>query len=141
MSVRRVRVERDVGNYAELGKRFFTAATVRGTSPFGFVASRPSAVFRSRFDHRKNRERRNAELHALLGVRQQRVDRIAVDPGHRGDRFGAALAVDHEHGIDQIIGGQTVFPHQTARKIVAAVPAHPALREITQDFHTTSPSN
>jgi len=71
-------------------------------------------------------------------VRQQLVDRIPVYTGHRADGFGAALAVDHEHGINQVVGGQTVLKHQPTGELVAAVTAHPALRELTEDFHSTT---
>jgi hypothetical protein len=71
-------------------------------------------------------------------MRQQLVDRIPVYTGHGVDCFSAALAVDHEYGINQVVGGQTVFTYQTAGEFVAAVTAHPALRELTEDFHSTA---
>jgi hypothetical protein len=45
LSVRRVGIERDVGDDAEPGSAFLSARTARCTSPSAFQASRPSSLF------------------------------------------------------------------------------------------------
>ena len=87
------------------GKRFFSSAFL---------------VLQFGVDDRKQRHHRNAELHALLGHRQQQVERQALHAGHRGHVLALVLAVQHEHGVDQVVGRQRVFAHQAAGEVVAA---------------------
>ena len=106
------------------GKRFFkgghgarnqTAAVGRFASVGGFELL---------VDGGKKRERRDAQLQAGLGVLDQPVTGVAQNARHRPDRLGAAFAFDHEHRVDQVVGGQHVLAHQAARKIVAPHAAH-----------------
>ena len=84
-------VERHVGHHAQLaGSCFFSSRTTRGTRPSrvpGFAAVRR---LERGIDHREQRHRRDAELHALLGHRQQQVEAQALHAGHGGHRLRAA---------------------------------------------------
>ena len=85
------------------GKRFFSAATARGTSPLGLNASRPSAVFSFCSIAGNSASAGISQLQALLGDRQQLVDGEALDAGHGSHFLSAGFAVDDEHRIDQVV--------------------------------------
>ena len=112
LSVARVRVERDVGDHAELGKPFLDGAHGSRDEALGMPCGGGVQRLEFRRDHRKQRDGRNAQRHALLGIAQQEVDALARDSRQRWHRLLAVLAVEHEHRIDEVVGGQAVFTHQ-----------------------------
>ena len=128
--MRRERVERDVGDHAELGNSFFTARTARLRDSVGVPGlARVQALLLDRRDGNK-RDRRDPEPHQTLAFAQQLIDRQPVDSRHRSDRLALAAAVDDENRVDQRIDGQVGFAHQTARKLVAAHAPHAGIAEM-----------
>ena len=125
LAVAGVRVERDVGDHAQLGELLFSARMARHTGCRGSVASRPSSRLQLRRRHRKQRHRRDAQLDRLSATGQQQVDRQPLDAGHRCDRLAPVLAVQHEHRQDQVVGRQPVLGHQPAGPGIGAVAAGP----------------
>ena len=114
--MRRERIERDVGDHAQLGTGLLTARTARCARPSGFHASRPSSALGFAGRYRKQRERRNAQRHELFGLaRPARRPTRARCPAC-GDRLAPAAALDDEHGLDQVVRGQGVFAHEAPRK-------------------------
>ena len=108
------------------GKRFFSSRTARGTRPSGLVASTPSGVFSAGSMTGKQRHHRHAQRHALLGHGEQAVDAAPLHAGHAGHVLRLAVAVEHEHGQDQVGRGQAVLAHQVAREGIAAQAARAA---------------
>ncbi len=73
----------------------------------------------------KQRHDGDPQLDRFAHRLDQQVDRQAVDAGHRGHRFLLSLPVPNEHGPDQIIDGQLMFPNEGPRPGEASVAAHP----------------
>jgi hypothetical protein len=46
-----------------------------------------------------------------------------VDAGHRRDLPLDSGSVDHEEGLDQVAGGEAMFPNETPDRLGAAEPA------------------
>jgi hypothetical protein len=78
----------------------------------------------------------NAQLQTLLCERQQSIYGHALDAGHRRHRLRRVRAVEHEHGVNQIIAGVSDVRVLDGReKIVAAQSTHAALRVLTKGIH------
>src|ERR1035438_2749841 len=86
-------------------------------------------------EHRKERQHRNAECHAGLGDGQQLVERAALNPGHRAHVLRLALAIEHEHRIDEIARVQARLAHQLAAPGVATQAPRPAVRVGRRGLH------
>ena len=121
LPVRGVRVERDVGDHAQVREARLQRAHRALHQAFLVPGRRGIERLGLRRGHRKQRDRRDAQLAGQLADAQQLVDRHALDAGHRGHRRAAGQLV-HEHGVDQVIGGQDRLAHETARELVAAHP-------------------
>ena len=93
---------------------------------------------------RKKRERRNAGVEAGLSVREQEIDALPRDARKGGDRFLALRAVEDEHGVDEILGGQSRFAREPSRELDAAHAARPLQRKfsVERERHrgTSSPA-
>ena len=129
LAVRRVRVERDVGDHAELRHGLLDRAHCALREPFGipgFAAVEALDVARR---HREQRQRRDAQLGERLGLAHQLIDRDPLDAGHALDRLAPRAALDDEHRIDEIVGAERALAHQPAREFVAAHAAHASARE------------
>ena len=78
---------------------------------------------------RKQCHDRNPALHALLGNLQKLLDRVAMHARHRADRHrvarGRPVVLVDKDGVDQIVGTQVMFLHQTPGKVLPSVAAHP----------------
>jgi hypothetical protein len=77
-------------------------------------------------NHREQGHDRNAELYALLGHRQQQVQTQALHAWHGRDSLTTLLAVQYEHGVNQVMDAECVLAYQIAGELVAAQPAGPA---------------
>jgi hypothetical protein len=113
------------------GNSFFRRATTVGTSPSGFQASSAPGVFLAPSTTGNRARAGTPSPKRRFGNRQQPVQTHALDPGHRGHGFGSIRAFEHEHGIDQIVGGKCVLTHQAPREIVTTHPTHSGSREMT----------
>jgi hypothetical protein len=80
--------------------------------------------FEAGIDHREQRQRRDAELDAVLGHRQQQVDADPLDPRHRRHGFALALPVQNEHRIYKVIRRKCVLTHQAPGEVVATHTTH-----------------
>ena len=85
-----IRVEGDVGEHAEFGSAF-SSPTTRGIRPSGLAASMPSGVLRAGSMAGNSDGTRDAQLDALLGHGQQRVERVAHHARQRGHGLLYAL--------------------------------------------------
>ncbi len=124
LAVRGVRIQRDIGDHAQLRKTFFQRGHCARHQTFGIDGFAPVRCFQCAFNRRKQRNCRNPGLETAVGMAQQLVDGVALHPRHRIHGDSAVFTVDDEHRIDQIIRGQTVFAHQAPRKLVLAHAAH-----------------
>ena len=91
--------------------------------------------FQLGLDDRTKRERRDAELQALLGDRQQLVDRHPLHAGHGSHFLRAGFSVQHEDRIDEIPRDECGLAHQAARELVAPHAPHPHCREAAVNLH------
>ena len=87
----------------------------RALGPAGRVARLARVVRRGvEGGYGEQRDGRNAQFDAAPGGFDQQVDAQAFDPGHGGHFFGLPLAFQHEHGPDEVIGGQCMLTHHSA---------------------------
>ena len=92
-----VGIERDVGDDAERRKARLQRAHGARHQPLRIPCRGGVERLVLCADHRKQRDRRHAELHAALGVAQQQVDALARDAGQRRHGVFAPGAVLDEH--------------------------------------------
>jgi hypothetical protein len=120
-------VERHVGHHAQTGKLFLQRPHHGGHQAVGVGRFAADRVFQRGADHREQRHHRDAQLHAVLGHRQQQVQAQAFHAGHGGHGLAAALAFEHEHRVDQVVDADRVLAHQVAGEFVAAQAARTAV--------------
>ena len=77
---------------------------------------------------REQGDGRHPEAQELLGLAQEPVDGEALHPRHRLDGLPSPLALEHEIGCDQVVGGDPCLAHQPAGEVVTAHPPHPRAR-------------
>ena len=135
LAVRSVGVERDVGHDAELGEALLELRDGARHQSAGVVGLATVERLELLLDDGEQRQGGNAKLETDLGLPQQPVDRHALDPRHRGHLFGAILAVEHEHRIDQVICGKHAFAHQPARELVAPHAPHAHRGKAAEHVH------
>ncbi len=51
------------------------------------------------------------------------INREVVDTGHRGDLPLDTATVNHEKGLDQVAGGEVMFPDETSHRLGATAAA------------------
>jgi hypothetical protein len=124
LSMGRVRVEGDVRHDAQL--REVALQFAHGARDEAVRVRRFDAVIglQRRFDDGEQREHGDTQRDGLFGHLQQQVDRQALHARHRRDLLALVLAVEDEHGVDQVGGGDDIFAHQGARERVAPHAAH-----------------
>ena len=98
------------------GTAALTARIARAINPSGFQASAPSGVFKFGSIFGNNAIAGMPRLLMRSHSRNQFVDRIAFDAGHRRDALPHRLAVDDEHRIDQVVGAEVVFREPACRE-------------------------
>ena len=130
LTVDGVGIERHVGDDAELREFLLQRPHHARHEAFGVVRLFGELGLERLVDHREQGQCRHAELHRTLGRLQQQVEALALDAGHGTDFLDALLAIEHEHRVDEIIGGQRVLAHQAAGEVVAAHAAHAGAREV-----------
>jgi len=135
LAVAGVGIERHVGDHAQLRETRLERLHRTRHQPLGVPGLFGALGLARRVDHREQGERGHAELQRIFGNAQQFVDRHALDAGHRGHGLGARFAIEHEDRVDQIVGGQDVLAHQTAREIVTAHAPHADRRKGSSGSH------
>ncbi len=124
LPVRRKGIKGDVGNDTEARKLLFhrphrgLGDTVRIP---GFA--RIQRLFLDRSD-REQGNGRDLETHQGLALAQSLIDRQPLDARHGGHRLALAAALDHEHRVNQRVGAQVGFTHQTAGELIAPHAPH-----------------
>jgi len=73
----------------------------------------------------------------LLGHGQEPVDAHALHARHRIHILRAGFAVEHEHRVDEVVGGEHRLAHEPAREIVSPHAPHPHCRELAVELHLT----
>ena len=113
-----VGVKRHVGDHPQLRKARLQGQHATWHQPVRIPGFLCTVALAGDVDHRKQGQRGHAQAQRFFGDLQQTVDRHALDTWHRSHRFGALLAIEYEHGIDQIIRAQYVFAHQATGKFI-----------------------
>ena len=137
LSVGRVWIERGVRNDTEVRHRALRRLYGARNQPVRIPRLGTVQAAQGEFDIGKERDRRNAEFRHGLQLVDQPVDRIPLDTRHGLDRLHPVLALDDEHGIDEIVGGQRGFLHQPPREFPGAHAAHAGSWELAR--HERSP--
>ncbi len=131
LPVRRVRVERDVGDDDEIGKPALDCPNralheAIGIGAFGAVQQLEAAV-----DDREQGDGRNTEILYNGEFFEQAADISAADAGHRRHGLAVGLAVVHEDRVDEVGARQRRLGDETAQRRSAAAAAHAQLGELT----------
>ncbi len=122
-------IERHIGDNPQLRE-----AGLEGTGSALGQAIRVVGLFRHQAlalqrSHREQGDGWHPELHQLGRFLQQQIDGETLHPGHGGHGLTALLPLQHEHGVDEIVGRQYVLAHQTTAEIMFAHPAQAATRK------------
>ena len=139
LTVRGVGIQGDVAHDAEIGTGGFDCLHRTGNEALGiggFDAVRRLEIV---FDVREESYHRNPEFHHLFAFGDEFIHGVAHHARHRRNRFTIVLAFFDEHGEDEIVGGEHVFAHQTAGKIVVTHAAHAFHRVLTESLHFDIP--
>ena len=124
LAVRGVRVEGDVGDHPERRHGLLERADRALHQSFRVPGLAAVERLGRAVRHREQRERRDAQPHQFLGLLDQFVDADPLDAGHRRYRHALPGALDDEHRVDQVVGGQPCLAHQPAGERVPAHAAH-----------------
>ena len=97
------RVERHIADHAEFGAGLLDCANGPADQIVAITCQRAIIVLECRVDRRKDGNGRNAKSLCFLRLRDQPVDALTRNAGHRCHRFGLVLALDDEQRPDQIV--------------------------------------
>jgi hypothetical protein len=97
-------VQRHVGQQAQVGEALLQLAHRARHQAVGVGGLAAVGRLQRRVDHREQRHHRHTQLHAVFGHREQAVQAAALHAGHAGHVLHLALAVEHEHRQDQVVG-------------------------------------
>ena len=129
LAVRRERIERDVGDHAELRKCLLQRAHRALREAFGIPRLARIEALRVGRRHRKQRERRDAELGASPATRtSSSIDRRST-PGIDGTGSRTPRPSTTNTGMIRSAGAEIGLAHQRARERIAAHAAHASARE------------
>ena len=120
LAVAGVRVERDVGDDAQVGQCLLECGHHTRHQAVRVVGLARVERLERRVDNREQRKCGDAEVARLLGGLEQQIERLALDPRHRGHRFFAPGAVEHKHRQDEVGRAQRRLAHHAARPVVVA---------------------
>ena len=129
VAVAGVRVERDVGDEAELRELPLDGAAGLADEIAVVEGLAAALVLEMRLGVRKERDRRDVERDRPPGLAHRLVDAEPVDARHRRDRNAPLLAVDEKERPDEVARRQHVLRDQPPRPFRLAVAAR-ALREV-----------
>ena len=124
VAVRRIWVERDVGQNTDLGHRIFDGADRSADQVVG--AKRFLGALRAELLGRVREERdaRNAEIGRLARFGRDAIDAPAADARKRTDRLLAVAALADEQGPDEVGRMQPVLGKHRAHPRARAPAAH-----------------
>ncbi|QTK78957.1 hypothetical protein AT6N2_C1172 [Agrobacterium tumefaciens] len=120
-------VERDIGDHADIGDGFFDRKRRLIDQIVCFERVGAGLVAQLHLDIREGGDGGNAKVGRFLRCFHQLIDAHAVDAWHGRDRLKNIVARHDEHRPDEIVNGQAVFLHQTARPIRFAIAPHAAM--------------
>ncbi len=118
-------IERDVAEHAEVRKFLLDGAHRLAHEIVGVDRLGAVLVAQARLGIGKQRDAGDVQFHRALGFAHRLIDGKPVHAGHRGDGGAPVVAVGHEQRPDQVVRGENVFAHQTARPFRLAVAARP----------------
>jgi hypothetical protein len=118
-------IERDVAEHADVGEFLLDRAHRLADQIVRIERLRTLLVAQRRLGVGKQRDAGDVEPGGALGIAHHLIDGEAIDAGHRGDRCARVVAVDHEHGPDQVVRRQHVLAHHPPRPFRLAVAARP----------------
>ena len=113
-------VQGHIGHHTQLGKAFFQFAHHLGHKAIGVHGFSSGGVFQRGINHREQGHHRNAQLDAVFGHRQKKVQAQAFDTRHGANGLALVLAVQHENRINQVVRCDLVLAHQVAGEFVTA---------------------
>src|SRR5215471_16469880 len=99
-------IERDVAEYAEIGKFLLDGAHRLADEIVGIERFRSVFVTQGRIGVGKQRYTGDIELYRALGVAHGLIDRQPVDARHRRDGYALVVAVSNEQRPDQVVRGE-----------------------------------
>ena len=114
LSVCRVRVECNVRHHAKFGELLLEFSHHTRHETLRVVRLARIQAFQWCIDHRENRHDRNAKLHALLGILEQQVQSLALDPRHGLHILGFVAAFKNKNGINEICRSEYMLSHKVA---------------------------
>jgi hypothetical protein len=129
VAVAGVRVERDVGDEAELRELPLDGAAGLADEIAVVEGLAAALVLEMRLGIGKEGDRRDVERDRPLGLAHRLVDAEPVDAGHRRDRNAPLRAVDKEERPDEVVRRQNVLCDKPPRPFRLAVAAR-AVREV-----------
>ena len=97
------RVERHIADHAEFGAGLLDCANGPADQIVAITRQRAIIVLEGRVDRRKDGNGRNAKSLCFLRLRDQPVDAVTRNAGHRCHRFNRVIALDDEQRPDQIV--------------------------------------
>ncbi len=136
LAVRRVRVERDIGDNHKVGIGRLDCAHHRLNESVGIGAFGAIEAFLFLVDHREQRNGGDAELADLAQLFEQAVSGLAFDAGHRRHCLTAVVTLEHEYGINQIRRAQAGFCDEAPQCGAAPVAAQANSRELNVSWDT-----
>jgi len=137
LTVRGIGIQRDIRHDAQLREARFQRSSGARHEPARIECLSPVGALQPLLDDRKKRHDRNARGHALLGDRQQPIQRHALHARHGIHFLGAGFSVEHEYGVDEVIGRKHGLAHEPAREIVSPHAPHAHCRELAVELHLT----
>ncbi len=132
LAVDRIRVERHVGDDADLRKALLHFANAARDEPLVVERLFGSGALERRVDDRKENDRGDCICERLLNDLEHLIDAQTGHSGHGRHRFGDLAALAHEKRQDQVLGRKPCLAHQAPREVVAARSAHAPLRKTAE---------
>ncbi len=105
LAMARVRVQRDIGDHSELGKTRLEAADDVGTGRRDSIASTASSTCREEASHDQE-QRHERPVPGTALPRRTAGPAICARPGSDGASSRRPGPIQHEHRIDEIVGGE-----------------------------------
>ena len=109
-----VRIQRDIGDDAQLGKTVFPGARMAREPILPVYGPRQRRRFGEGSITGNSASAGTPEPDRPFRRIQQMIDTLPDDAGHGRHHSRTFFAIEYENRIDQIVGGQPVLAHQAA---------------------------
>ena len=140
LAMRRVRVQRNIGDDGKLGQRRLDGRNGALHEPVRVRTLGAVETFLFLVDNREQGDGRNAQVANLDELIEQAVDALTRDAGHGRDVFLPTLTVEHENRVNEICARKRVFLYEATQRGRAAVAAHSNPGELSGGWCTHSNS-